>query len=312
MPHSRIRGEEFEFGGVLRSSSASSLTPKFEFGGVLPSSSSTSSTTPNVSEYGGELSTSNSGGVLPSSSMSSIATPNVASGDLLRQLVLDRPKLPLSRLMQVSSKFKGNLTNFSAKEIPPNVVISAEHALVATVPASSTKPNSPPTSGRAGSSSPEPETVPVEPQKSEPTSPMEWNPDTLLASSSTATDETKQKPIVTITQSSSEEIRMLAPNITIEYRGPVPTFSTPLQPPVRKFAKTASPSVLPNPMILLLDVQPMSHSKVNQQTPQFSLRILPTHPLSQDFDWLEMTDTVSDTIRNTPLGALLKVRLKLL
>jgi len=105
---------------------------------------------------------------------------------------------------------------------------------------------------------------------------MEWNPDILLASSSTATDETKQKPIVTITQSSSEEIRMLAPNITIEYRGPVPTFSTPLQPPV------------------------------NQQTPQFSLRILPTHPSSQDFDWLEMTDTVSDTIRNTPLGALLK------
>ena len=229
LPHSRIRGEEFEFGGVLRSSSASSLTPKFEFGGVLPSSSST---TPNVSEYGGELSTSSSGGILPSSSMSSIATPNVASGDLLRQLVLDRPKLPLSRLMQVSSKFKGNLTHFSAKEIPPNVVISAEHALVATIPASSTKPNSPPTSGRAGSSSPEPETVPVEPQKSEPTSPMEWNPDTLLASSSTATDETKQKPIVTITQSSSEEIRMLAPNITIEYRGPVPTFSTPLQPPV--------------------------------------------------------------------------------
>ena len=54
----------------------------------------------------------------------------------------------------------------------------------------------------------------------------------------------------------------------------------------------------------------MSHSKVNQQTPQFSLRILPTHPSSQDFDWLEMTDTVSDTIRNTPLGALLKVGLK--
>ena len=104
LPHSRIGGEEFEFGGVLRSSSASSLTPKFEFGGVLPSSSSTSSTTPNVSEYGGELSTSNSGGILPSSNMSSIATPNVASGDLLRQLVLDRPKLPLSRLMQVSSK----------------------------------------------------------------------------------------------------------------------------------------------------------------------------------------------------------------
>ena len=56
----------------------------------------------------------------------------------------------------------------------------------------------------------------------------------------------------------------------------------------------------------------MSLTKVNQQTPQFSLRILPTHPSSQDFDWLEMTDTVSDTIRNTPLGALLKVRLKLL
>ena len=54
----------------------------------------------------------------------------------------------------------------------------------------------------------------------------------------------------------------------------------------------------------------MSPTKVNQQTPQFSLRILPTHPSSQDFDWLEMTDTVSDTIRNTPLGALLKVGLK--
>ena len=59
----------------------------------------------------------------------------------------------------------------------------------------------------------------------------------------------------------------------------------------------------------------MSHAtqtKVSQQTPQFSLRILPTHPSSQDFDWLEMTDTVSETIRSTPLGKLLKVRLKIL
>ena len=51
---------------------------------------------------------------------------------------------------------------------------------------------------------------------------------------------------------------------------------------------------------------------MNQQAPHFSLRILPTHPSSQDFDWLEMTDTVSDTIRNTPLGTLLKVRLNFL
>ena len=48
---------------------------------------------------------------------------------------------------------------------------------------------------------------------------------------------------------------------------------------------------------------------MDQHTPQFSVRILPTHPSSQDFDWLEMTDTVSDTVRNTPLGDLLKVRI---
>ena len=51
---------------------------------------------------------------------------------------------------------------------------------------------------------------------------------------------------------------------------------------------------------------------MDQHTPQFSVRILPTHPSSQDFDWLEMTDTVSDTVRNTPLGDLLKVRISIL
>ena len=53
-------------------------------------------------------------------------------------------------------------------------------------------------------------------------------------------------------------------------------------------------------------------TQVDQHTPQFSVRILPTHPSSQDFDWLEMTDTVSDTVRNTPLGNLLKVRISIL
>ena len=253
LPPSRsIVGEEFKFGGLLQSSSAGSATPNVsDFLGVLPRNSnegvlpisntssslgvfcsSTSSATPNVAEYGGVLPTSN-GGVLPNRSS---ATPNVASANLLRQLVLDRPKLPLSRLMQVFFLGKGcNLkTQNSLQEIPPNVVISAEHALVATIPAICTNANSPPTSGRAGSSSPEPETVPVE---SKPTSPMEWNPDTLFTPSSTTTvtEENIQKPVVTISQSASKEISMLAPNITIEYRGPVPTFSTPLQPPVRNF-----------------------------------------------------------------------------
>ena len=121
LPQDRIVGEEFELGGVLQSSSVSNLTSKFELGGAQPSSNgvvlsnsssasssmgvfcrSSSIMTPNVSENGSILQTSSDGGVLASRGIS-IATPNVASGDLLRQLVLDRPKLPLSRLMQVSS-----------------------------------------------------------------------------------------------------------------------------------------------------------------------------------------------------------------
>ena len=75
---------------------------------------------------------------------------------------------------------------------------------------------------------------------------MDWNPNTLLAPSSTitVTEEKLQKPIVTISQSASEEMSMLAPNITIEYRGPVPTFSAPLQPPVRNFGN--SPIIIYN------------------------------------------------------------------
>ena len=67
---------------------------------------------------------------------------------------------------------------------------------------------------------------------------MDWNPDTLLTPSSSMT-VTEEKPIVTISQSASEEMSMLAPNITIEYRGPVPTFSAPLQPPVSNFNNIA-------------------------------------------------------------------------
>ena len=195
-------------------------------------------------------------------------------------------------------------------------MISAEHALVATMPAITSSPptsgrttTTTTTSGRAGSSSPEPETISVEPQtladKSKPTvglspvSPLlEWNTEALISSSSSIkiTEENVLKPIVTISQSASKEMSILAPNITIEYRGPVPTFNTPLQPPVRQHFH--------------LSVYTQYVAKVTQQTPQFSLRILPTHPSSQDFDWLEMTDTVSDTIRNTPLGELLKVRIR--
>ena len=194
-------------------------------------------------------------------------------------------------------------------------MISAEHALVATIPAITSSPptsgrttTTTTTSGRAGSSSPEPETISVEPQtladKSKPTvglspvSPLlEWNTEALISSSSSIkiTEENVLKPIVTISQSASKEMSMLAPNITIEYRGPVPTFNTPLQPPVRQLFHLSVTQYV---------------AKVTQQTPQFSLRILPTHPSSQDFDWLEMTDTVSDTIRNTPLGELLKVRIR--
>ena len=92
-PQSRNRGEDFEYGRVLppissvcilQSTSTSramhNLASKFEYGGVLPSSSR---------------------------SRPSSGTANVASGNLLQQLVLDQPRLPLSRLMQVSSFTKG-------------------------------------------------------------------------------------------------------------------------------------------------------------------------------------------------------------
>ena len=105
LPQSRNRGEDFEYGGVLPpissvcvlpSNSTGSATPNIEYGGVLQSSA-----TQNVAskfEYAGGL---------PSGSRTSSGTPNVASANLLQQLVLDRPKLPLSRLMQVSSFTKG-------------------------------------------------------------------------------------------------------------------------------------------------------------------------------------------------------------
>ena len=63
---------------------------------------------------------------------------------------------------------------------------------------------------------------------------MDLSTGTLLASSSSkaAVEADLQNPIVTISQR-IEAMSMLAPNITIEYRGPVPTFSAPFQPPVR-------------------------------------------------------------------------------
>ena len=119
-------------------------------------------------------------------------------------------------------------------------------AITSSPPTSGRTTTTTTTSGRAGSSSPEPETISVEPQtladKSKPTvglspvSPLlEWNAEALISSSSSIkiTEENVLKPIVTISQSASKDMSMLAPNITIEYRGPVPTFNTPLQPPVR-------------------------------------------------------------------------------
>ena len=92
---SSVRGEEFECGGVLQPRSGSkpnaAASEIVEYGAVLPSASSA---TPNVALHESVL--------LRSSSRTSISTPNVASANLLRQLVLDRPKMPLSRLMQVS------------------------------------------------------------------------------------------------------------------------------------------------------------------------------------------------------------------
>ena len=90
---SSVRGEEFECGGVLQPSGSkpnAAASEIVEYGAVLPSASSA---TPNVALHES---------VLLRSSSSSISTPNVASANLLRQLVLDRPKMPLSRLMQVS------------------------------------------------------------------------------------------------------------------------------------------------------------------------------------------------------------------
>ena len=220
-------------GGSLAMSS--SRTDKFEFETFLPTNSSSSNCI-----------VVNSSSIMPAIASSSRATPNVASGcNLLRQMD-PRPKLPLSRLMQVQSWQRLKILAFHLQEVPPNVVISAEHALVATIPPTSTKPSSPTTSGRAGSSSPEPETTPLDnPQTSGthsqpvealvPGSSMDWSSGTMLASSSskTAGDGDLQNPIVTISQRGTEAMSMLAPNITIEYRGPVPTFSTPFQPPVR-------------------------------------------------------------------------------
>ena len=89
---SSVRGEEFECGGVLQPSGSTpnAASKIVEYGAVLPGASSA---TPNVALHES---------VLLRSSSSSISTPNVASANLLRQLVLDRPKMPLSRLMQVS------------------------------------------------------------------------------------------------------------------------------------------------------------------------------------------------------------------
>ena len=101
-PQSRNRGEDFEYGRVLPPISSVCVSP----------GNSTGNTTPNV-DYGGVFQNvafkSEYGGVLASSSRRrpSSGTPNVASGNLLQQLVLDQPRLPLSRLMQVSSFTKG-------------------------------------------------------------------------------------------------------------------------------------------------------------------------------------------------------------
>ena len=102
---SSVRGEEFECGGVLQPSGGVLQMSK----GVLQPSGSTPNAASEIVEYGAVLQSAGSAtpnvalheSVLLSSS-SSISTPNVASANLLRQLVLDRPKMPLSRLMQVS------------------------------------------------------------------------------------------------------------------------------------------------------------------------------------------------------------------
>ena len=98
---SSVRGEEFECGGVLQPSGSTpnAASEIVEYGAVLPSASSA---TPNVALHESVL----------LSSSSSISTPNVASANLLRQLVLDRPKMPLSRLMQVSYTKGCNLMHF--------------------------------------------------------------------------------------------------------------------------------------------------------------------------------------------------------
>ena len=131
---------------------SSSRTDKFEFETFLPTNSSNSSSNCTMV---------NSSSIMPAIASSSRATPNVASGcNLLRQMD-PRPKLPLSRLMQVQSWQRLKILAFHLQEVPPNVVISAEHALVATIPPT-TKPSSPTTSGRAGSSSPESGTTPLD------------------------------------------------------------------------------------------------------------------------------------------------------
>ena len=99
---SSVRGEEFECGGVLQPSGSkpnAAASEIVEYGAVLQSAGTA---TPNVALHESVL--------LRSSS--SISTPNVASANLLRQLVLDRPKMPLSRLMQVSYTKGCNLMHF--------------------------------------------------------------------------------------------------------------------------------------------------------------------------------------------------------
>ena len=76
------------------------------------------------------------------------------------------------------------------------------------------------------------------------------------------------------------------PNVTIEYHQlprHLPSFPSPLH-------RTSS---LP----------------VSQQTPNYTLSLLPSHPPSH-FDWLDTTDTISYKTKQTPVGDLLKVTSK--
>ena len=76
------------------------------------------------------------------------------------------------------------------------------------------------------------------------------------------------------------------PNVTIEYH----------QLPHHLPSFTSRTSSLP----------PALHLPVAQQTPHYTLSLLPSHPPSP-FDWLDTTDTISYRTKQTPVGDLLKV-----